>query len=85
MKALRTSAGLLLATQLFLLSACGPEPEQKKTRNSEINSAVPLNAEESRKAMGVAEGNQDERGDYPKNQANLHPDSVRRDSIRKRQ
>lgn len=73
---------LLLAAQVFLLTACGPEPDQKKTRNAEINSTVPLNAEESREAIGVGAGNQDERGDYPKNQANLHPDSTRRDSTR---
>jgi hypothetical protein len=75
---------LLIAAPLCVLWGCGPEPEQKKTPNSEINSATKLGIDESHKAMGVGEGNQDERGEYPANQANLHPDSVRRDSIRPR-
>jgi hypothetical protein len=76
---------LLIAAPLCVLSGCGPAPDQKKTPNSEINSATKVGIDESHDAMGVGEGNQDERGEYPANQANLHPDSVRRDSIRPRE
>lgn len=69
---------------MVMLASCGPAAEQKKTPNSEINSATKLGVDESHKAMGVGEGNQDERGEYPANQANLHPDSTRKDSIRRR-
>ena len=68
-----------------LLTGCGTSNEQKQTPNSEINGATPTGTDESRAAMGVGEGNQDEVGGYPANQANLHPDSTRKDSIRKRQ
>ncbi len=74
-------AGLLLLTaQAAFLTACDNTAEQKKTPNSEMNDVTKLGADESRAAIGVGDGNQDEVGEYPANQANLHPDSIRRDT-----
>ncbi|MPR35102.1 hypothetical protein [Salmonirosea aquatica] len=83
MKIVQLAGTVLLSA--VLLSGCGPATEQKQSPNSEINGATPTGTEESRAAIGVGEGNQDEQGGYPKNQANLHPDSTRKDTIRKRQ
>lgn len=83
MKIVKIAGSFLVAT--VLLVGCGPASEQKQTPDSETNVATPTGTEESRAAMGVGEGNQDERGGYPANQANLHPDSTRKDSIRKQQ
>ena len=80
MKLVQLAGPMLLAA--FLLSGCGPASEQKQTPNSEMNGATPTGTEESRAATGVGAGNQDERGGYPANQANLHPDSTRKDTIR---
>lgn len=80
MKLTRYAGSVMLA--IFLLSACGPATEHKQTPNSDINGATPTGTDESRAATGVGAGNQDERGEYPANQANLHPDSTRKDSIR---
>lgn len=74
------AALLLLAAQSAFLTACDNTADQKKTPNSEMNSVTKLGADESRAAIGVGEGNQDETGEFPANQANLHPDSTRRDT-----
>lgn len=76
---------MLIALPLFVTTGCGNEDEQKKTPNSEMNAVAPPAVDESRAALGVGEGNQDERGEYPKNQANLYPDSTNLDSLKKRQ
>jgi hypothetical protein len=83
MKLVQLAGPVLLAT--LLLSGCGPASEQKQSPNSDMNGATPTGTDESRAAMGVGEGNQDEQGGYPANQANLHPDSTRKDSIQKPQ
>lgn len=75
--------GIVALFATTLLVSCGTANEQKQTPNSEMNGATPTGTEESKAAMGVGEGNQDERGDYPANQANLHPDSTRKDTIQK--
>lgn len=71
---------LLTAT---LLAGCGTANDHKQTPNSDMNGTTPTGTDESRAAIGVGDGNQDERGGYPVNQANLHPDSTRTDSIQK--
>ena len=81
MKIIKLAVSAMFAT--ILLVGCGTATEQKQTPNSEMNGVAPTGTEESKAAMGVGEGNQDERGGYPVNQANLHPDSTRKDSIRK--
>ena len=75
----------LLTAQAALFAACAGE--QKKTPNSEMNDVTKTGADESDAAIGVGAGNQDEVGGYPANQANLHPDSTRRDTndIRRKQ
>ncbi len=81
-------AGLVLLTvQAILFTGCNTPADQKKSPNSEMNDVTTTATDESRAAMGVGEGNQDENGGYPANQANLHPDSTRRDTndIRRRQ
>jgi len=83
MKITQLASSVLIAA--FLLSSCGPASEQKQTPNADMNGATPTGTDESRAAIGVGDGNQDEQGGYPKNQANLHPDSTRKDSIRNRQ
>lgn len=79
----RIASALLVALPLFFATSCGNGAEQKKTPNSEMNGATPEKGEESNAALGVGEGNQDERGEYPKNQANLYPDTTRKDSVRR--
>lgn len=69
---------VLLTAQVTLFSSCAGE--QKKTPNSEMNDVTKTGADESRAAIGVGDGNQDEVGGYPANQANLHPDSIRNDT-----
>ena len=78
MKIKQLAVLFLLTAQVALFTACAGE--QKKTPNSEMNDVTGKEADESRAAMGVGEGNQDKTGDYPANQANLHPDSTRRDT-----
>ena len=81
MKITQIAGSFLLAT--VLLAGCGTATEHKQTPNSDMNGVAPTGTDESKAALGVGEGNQDERGGYPANQANLHPDSSRIDSIRK--
>ncbi|GHB70807.1 hypothetical protein [Persicitalea jodogahamensis] len=74
-------AGLaLLSVQAAIFTGCDSTADQKKTPNSEMNDVTKTGADESRAAMGVGEGNQDETGGYPANQGNLYPDSTRRDT-----
>ncbi len=68
----------LLTAQVALFTSCAGE--QKKTPNSEMNDVTKTGGDESNAAIGVGAGNQDEVGGYPANQANLHPDSTRRDT-----
>lgn len=62
-------------------TGCNSESEHKETPNSETNRANEGENTDgaSRKAMGTAEGDQNEGlGDgHPDNQQNLHPDSTR--------
>lgn len=81
MKIIRLAVAMLFVTTLLV--GCDTANKQKQTPNSEMNGVAPTGTEESKAAMGVGEGNQDERGGYPANQANLHPDSTRKDSIQK--
>lgn len=69
---------VLLTAHGVLFASCAGE--QKKTPNSEMNDVTKTGADESRAAIGVGDGNQDKTGDYPANQANVHPDSTRRDT-----
>ena len=81
MKIIKLAVSALFATTLLV--GCDTANKPKQTPNAEMNAATPTGTEESKAAMGVGEGNQDERGGYPANQANLHPDSIRKDSIQK--
>lgn len=81
MKIIKLAVVTLFATTFLV--GCDTANKQKQTPNSEMNGATPTGTDESRAAIGVGEGNQDERGDYPANQANLHPDSTRKDSTQK--
>jgi len=78
MKLKNLAGTILLAAQVVFFTACAGE--QKKTPNSDMNDVTRTGGEESRAALGVGAGNQDEVGDYPANQANLHPDSIRTDT-----
>ena len=80
MKITRLAGLVLLSAQVLLFAGCDTSADQKKTPNSEMNDVTNPNAEESDAAIGVGADNQDETGDYPANQANLHPDSTRRDT-----
>ncbi|WP_373514904.1 hypothetical protein [Persicitalea sp.] len=78
MKIKNLAGMVLLSAQVVLFAACAGE--QKKTPNSEMNDVTKTGTDESDAALGVGAGNQDEEGGYPANQANLHPDSTRRDT-----
>jgi hypothetical protein len=70
--------GCMFST-VILLTSCGQgNPNENRSGSESQTTATDSSGAESRKALGVGEGNQKDVAGYPSNQSNLNSDSTSR-------